>query len=263
MIDSHCHLDLPAFEQDWQAVLQRAHLAGVSRVLVPGTQAHLWQRQQTMASLQNAPLPIDITLGLHPYFLNQYDGIVKQTLHALEAQLTSSPPHVVGLGEIGIDSHIDVDMKLQLSVFNGQLQIANNFGLPIVLHHRKSHHLIFEALKKNHFVGTGVIHAFSGSIEVAKAYIDKGFYIGVGGTITYPRAAKTRETMAYLLTHYPSRLLLETDAPDMPINGRQGQRNSPEYLADVVSAMHDIGHGDVAQIIQQTTKNYLALFHPA
>jgi len=262
MIDSHCHLDLAAFSNDWLSVLDDAKAAGITRILIPGTQPDSWQHQQVIASHQPQLLPVDIALGLHPYFLPNNKLHIHQALHQLEEALTTVADKLVALGEIGLDGHISLDMALQQLAFKAQLHMAQEANLPVILHHRKSHHLIFEALKHTQFNGGGVIHGFSGSIEVAKAYMDNGFYIGVGGTITYERAVKTRQTVAYLLAHYPSRLLLETDAPDMPMQGRQGMRNSPSYLADVVMALSDLGHFSVGDIVNQTTKNYYALFHP-
>lgn len=260
MIDSHCHLDLPEFAQDWLSVLHRAKSAGVSRLLIPGTQSSRWHQQQVIASSHAHELDIDLALGLHPYFLPPNAETIRHELQLLENALSTKPRALVAVGEIGLDTHISVDIALQQHAFIAQLQLAQRYHYPVILHHRKSHHLIFEALKHAQFNGSGVIHAFSGSVDVAMAYIEKGFYIGVGGTITYERAIKTRNTVAYLLNHYPSRILLETDAPDMPMYGRQGQRNSPEYLGDVVAALCSLGHTTKAEIIQQTSHNYYQLF---
>lgn len=260
MIDSHCHLDLPAFENDWPDVLQRAKRAGVTRLLIPGTHLNHWHQAQRIASSSRHPFPIDIAIGLHPYFLPSNAHDITHALAQLESLLSSNDFTVVAVGEIGLDAHISVDMSLQKQAFDSQLQLAERYGYPVILHHRKSHHLIFESLKHTHFSGFGVIHGFSGSVDVAMAYIEKGFYIGVGGTITYERAIKTRNTVAYLLNHYPSRILLETDAPDMPMQGRQGQRNSPEFIGDVVNALCSLGHQSKADIVKQTTHNYYQLF---
>ena len=130
----------------------------------------------------------------------------------------------------------------------------------MILHHRKSHHLLFEALKKRRFQYGGVVHGFSGSIDVAKRYIDMGFSLGVGGTITYQRARKRRDTVAHLLKHQLDSVLLETDAPDMPMWGRQGQCNKPEYLVDVVNVLCGLGDCSAEHIISATTNNYTRLF---
>ena len=128
------------------------------------------------------------------------------------------------------------------------------------MHHRKSHHLLLEAFKQARYQGEGVIHAFSGSVEVAKRYIERGFYLGIGGTITYERAKKTRETLGYLLEHHFDNILLETDSPDMPMCGRQGEPNEPYYLNDVVEAISSTFSVAPSEVIATTTANYFRLF---
>ncbi|WP_334031499.1 TatD family hydrolase [Alteromonas sp. P256] len=167
------------------------------------------------------------------------------------------------IGETGLDGHIPVDMNVQKQVLHAHLNIADSFGLPVILHHRKSHHLLLEALKASSFKGRGVVHAFSGSIDVAKRYIDRGFCLGIGGTITYERAKKTRDTVTYLLRHHPEHILLETDAPDMPMSGRQGQPNMPHYLTDVVAALSGLSGIEPDEIKTITSANYARLFKPS
>ncbi|CAD5266379.1 TatD family deoxyribonuclease [Alteromonas sp. 38] len=264
MIDSHCHLDLPAFQGDWQSVISHATSAGLTRILIPGTQVSQWSTQlaiQSYANQNTKPISIDIACGLHPYFLSTHETDNDSALSILERLLSQSSARMVALGEIGLDGHIALPMLRQKEIFEVQLRLASEYALPVILHHRKSHHLIFESLKKTGFAEGGVIHAFSGSIEVAKAYIEKGFYIGVGGTITYDRAKKTKETIVYLLKHHPDRLLLETDSPDMPMQGRQGARNSPEYLGEVLEALGKLGEYDTQTLDAITTQNYFTLFH--
>ncbi len=128
------------------------------------------------------------------------------------------------------------------------------------MHHRKSHHLLFEALKLTPPLCGGVVHAFSGSIDDAKRYIDKGFCLGIGGTITYERAQKTRTTVTHLIEHNLEALLLETDAPDMPMQGRQGQPNLPRFLPDVVSTLQALSGIEGDSLIEATSHNYQRLF---
>jgi len=177
--------------------------------------------------------------------------------------LSSAQGCFSAIGETGLDGHIPVDMNVQKQVLHAHLDIADSFGLPVILHHRKSHHLLLEALKASSFEGRGVIHAFSGSKDVAKRYIDRGFCLGIGGTITYERAKKTRDTVTYLLRHHPESILLETDAPDMPMSGRQGQPNMPHYLKDVVAALSGLSDIEPDEINAITSANYAHLFKPS
>ena len=251
MIDSHCHLDLPEFEPDWQDVLNSAVKQGVERILIPGTAVSGWQRQQDMAA-DNAQL--DVAFGLHPYF---FPDEPDNALAALRQQLQTTTIKPVAIGEIGIDCAIDTPLKAQQALFEAQLEMASEQSLPVILHHRRSHHLLLESIKRSRFTQGGVIHAFSGSEQVARQYIDAGFKLGIGGTITYSRAQKTRQTVANIPLQH---LLLETDAPDMPMSGRQGARNEPQFIGEVVAALADL-HGITPEaVIEQTTANYFALF---
>ncbi|GGF75605.1 TatD family hydrolase [Alteromonas lipolytica] len=251
MIDSHCHLDLPQFESDWQEVIHQAALAGVSRILIPGTGVSGWQRQIRMALDCER---LDIAFGLHPYF---FPPDPQQALAALATQISVSPVRAVAIGEIGIDGTVTTPVAEQQDLFEAQLALATTWQLPVIIHHRQSHHFILQSIKRCHFKQGGVVHAFSGSREVARQYVAAGFKLGIGGTITYTRANKTREAVAEMAMEH---LLLETDAPDMPISGRQGQRNSPAYLGEVAEALAHIKHQPLSAVIAQTTANYFDVF---
>lgn len=250
MIDSHCHLDFPVFDPDRGSLLTNCQQLGISAVIIPGTQADHWHRQ--IALCQQHP-SLHFTLGLHPYFLSQYQPAQLDIL----AQLLSCYPNVLAVGEIGLDAAIKVDMTLQLKVFQAQLGIAKAFRKPLILHHRKTHNQIIQQLKRARFEYGGIIHGFSGSLQQAEAYIDMGFLLGVGATISYPRAQKTRNTV----TLVPEQsLVLETDAPNMPLNGRQGQRNSPEYLVEVLHCLAELRQQSQVTLAAATDKNVKGLF---
>lgn len=251
MIDSHCHLDLPAFEQDWMAVLARAEQSGLKRILIPGTTVQGWQRQLELA--EQSELPIDLAFGLHPYF---YPDKPQIALQALSAILGKRHPSVVAVGEIGIDGAIDTKISDQQALFEAQLDLAMEYQLPVILHHRRSHHLIFESLKRVGYANGGIVHAFSGSAQVAEAYIAQGFKLGIGGTITYPRARKTRETVSNTDL---SALVLETDSPDMPVAGKQGERNQPENLLIIAQQLADLKKCSFEAVVKQTSENYLSI----
>ena len=121
-----------------------------------------------------------------------------------------------------------------MALFEQQIALANELGLPLIVHHRQSHDLIAQSFKRCKPQFGGVIHAFSGSIQHAQYYIKMGFKLGVDGVITYQRAAKTRSVIASI---EPQHLLLETDAPSMPLSGYQGDINTPKRIIDVFSAL--------------------------
>jgi TatD DNase family protein len=275
MIDSHCHLDLLASKVDLHISLESAKADGVTRIMAPSINPSSWEALQALSEQYCSILPIDTALGLHPYFLtdsNQgsqtsatdaHEQGISESLERLEAAAANLHLSVKAVGETGIDGHINVPLTLQKRVLHAHLKLADAISLPVILHHRKSHHLLLEALKQAKYQGVGVVHAFSGSVEAAKAYIERGFYLGIGGTITYERARKTRDTLKYLLEYHFDKILLETDAPDMPMYGRQGAPNEPQYLTDVVDVIHELFAVSPDQTTSITTENYLRLFNAA
>lgn len=272
MIDSHCHLDLLASKVDLHTALESAKAGGLTRIMAPSINPCSWEAIQALSEQHSKLLPIDTALGLHPYFLTDSnqdntgsttdvpEHAIDENLEQLEAAAATLHPSVKAVGETGIDGHIDVPLTLQKKVLHAHLKLADRKALPVILHHRKSHHLLLEAFKQAKYQGIGVVHAFSGSVEAAKAYIERGFYLGIGGTITYERAQKTRDTLKYLLEHHFDKILLETDAPDMPMYGRQGAPNQPQYLSDVVDVIHKLFAISPKQAISITTQNYFRLF---
>ena len=246
LIDSHCHLDFSCFDNDRTEVLEGCKKLAVDIIVIPGTQASQWQKQIDLCHLYPQ---LRFALGLHPYFLKSFES-----LHLVELSqlLNKYQDKVLAVGEIGLDTHIDVDWNLQLQVFEQQLLIAEERMLPVILHHRNSHNELIRTLKAKKFTQGGIVHAFSGSVEVAKTYIDLGFKIGVGGGITYSRASKTRNTLAQLPINC---LVLETDAPDMPLMGKQGQRNSPEYLPEIFESLLSLRTETKQQLLQACYQN--------
>ncbi|MBO1255302.1 TatD family hydrolase [Alteromonas sp. 5E99-2] len=247
LIDSHCHLDLPDFSHDLAHVVSKAQGVGVQRMHIPGTTRAGWERQIGIA--KHYPC-IDYSFGLHPFFLNEH---WKCDLKTLENQF-SSVHQACALGEIGLDKVCSVPWLEQVSAFERQLALAKELRLPVILHHRKTHDSIMASVKRIQFHYGGIVHGFSGSIEVAKAYIDRGFVLGIGGTITYDRAVKTRNTLRQLPL---STMVLETDSPDMPMKGLQGIRNEPVNIVHVADCLSELLNEDLLTIKNTTSNNYL------
>lgn len=253
MIDSHCHLDFACFDDDRQSILAQCRLSHISKIVIPGTQATSWPQ---LISLCQSSSQLVFALGLHPYFL-QDDH--EQDFVLLEELLTRHRGDVVAVGEMGLDNSLQHKAGLQEDVFNQQLSLANTYQLPIIVHHRRSHNQLIRLLKAKLPSKGGIVHAFSGSLFEAQTYIDMGFKLGVGGTITYARAAKTRDVIRQVPL---SSLVLETDAPDMPLQGKQGQRNSPLNLPLVLMALQDLrreSKAEVAQVCRQNTLDILEM----
>lgn len=255
MIDSHCHIDLEAFDADRDEVLQRAFQLGIQRLLVLGLTN---QQFPKLIGLRQRYPQIDIALGLHPYFLKVQDDTNTQLMLDELSRLASlHREHFIAFGEMGLDGSLALDMTYQKKILSYQLQLATDYKKPVILHHRKSHNQLISLLKAQNYQGGGILHAFSGSYQEAKTYIDMGFLLGVGGTITYARAKKTRESIAKVPL---DKLVVETDSPDMPISGFQGERNQPSQLSLVVTALAELKKTSSIEVEQQTTENYLTLF---
>lgn len=260
MIDSHCHLDLACFDDDIEHVIQRALDTGVQQFIIPGIEPEHWIKSQRLA----AQFPqCYYTLGYHPFFyprtLNA--GSIEPMIATLIAQITQARDHrgLVGVGEIGIDRTLSTDLPLQIALFDAQLLVAKAHRYPVIIHHRKSHDQIIGRLKATQFDQGGVIHAYSGNADIAKQYIELGFCLGVGGTITYPRGHKTLSAVQQVGIEH---CVLETDAPDMPMSGRQGQRNEPAYLQDVLSVLvTSFPQMTANQIELITSSNVQRIFH--
>ena len=242
--DSHCHLDFIEFDACRDELIQRCATLNINRFIIPGITAKRWPRVLELCQKYSNALPC---LGLHPWWIAK---ATENDLLLLEQLINQHD--LAAVGEIGIDGAID-NIEKQTDYFVKQLYIAKKHSLPVVIHHRKSHHLIVPELKKANLEKGGVIHAFSGSYQQAKAYIDMGFKLGIGGTITYPRAIKTIKTVKKLPL---DSILLETDAPAMPLEGFQGEINSPEKIVDVFQQLCSIRE-ESPEILQQAIEQNL------
>lgn len=252
MFDSHCHLDFPPFDIDRPQLITECVQHGISHILIPATDVAGFER---IAQLHQAyPRQLSFALGLHPWWLTDD---TTQPISQLADWLARKPDGLVAVGECGLDFAIDGANKTrQLAVLEQQFELAVAYQLPVILHVRKAHNELLQLLKAYPSI-QGVVHAFSGSLKLAQQYIEQNMCLGVGGSITYLRANKTRHAIANVPL---SALLLETDAPDMPLSGFQGQRNSPLQLARVASTLAELQQLPVADIIAQTDENGAQLF---
>ncbi|EMS1125759.1 metal-dependent hydrolase [Klebsiella aerogenes] len=231
-IDTHCHFDFPPFTEDEPASIARAAQAGVGRIIVPSISAERFARVLALAEQHE---PLYAALGMHPIVIEQHDD---RGLAQLESYLIQRHPKLVAVGEIGLDLYRDdPQYDRQQALLEAQLRLAKRYDLPVILHSRRTHDKLAMLLKKHNLPRAGVVHGFAGSLQQAERFVQLGYKIGVGGTITYPRASKTRDVMARLPL---SSLLLETDAPDMPLNGFQGQPNRPEQAARVFDSLCEL-----------------------
>jgi TatD DNase family protein len=249
LVDTHCHLDVCDFDRDRQEVLKNARKLGVGRIVIPGIRKADWPQLIALCETESDLYP---ALGLHPYFL---DSHVPQDVAALQQVIERY--HPVAVGEIGLDFfRPELDRERQLALFEDQLSVAKAADLPVILHNRKAHDQMLSMLKKNPVKG-GICHAFNGSFQQAQQYIDLGFKLGFGGMLTYERSSKLRKLAAHLPIES---IVLETDAPDMPPASHQYQRNSPEYLPEILEALAQVRGEPASEMARQTTANACAVF---
>lgn len=278
LTDSHCHIDFDNFSNELASLLKQCYLHGIQRIIVPSIAPKNWQKVLELSTYNKAiPLPsfssisnknndekshgascqLFPCLGIHPWFLNDLDESVLAQLTSLVAKYADN---IVAIGEAGIDkviaqNHNNLDK--QITFFEHQLSLSNQYNLPIIVHHRRSHDIITPLLKKHKPKACGVIHAFSGSYQEAKNYIDLGFKLGIGGTITYDRAQKTIKAIKKLPRES---LLLETDAPSMPLQGLQGEDNSPLRLINILQCLAEIRSEPIDVLAQAIEINIDNLF---
>jgi len=244
LIDSHCHLDLPAFDTDRRQVIANARRRGVVAFVVPGTTAAAWPRLLELCRTEQGLYP---ALGLHPYFLADHRP---QHLEALRLLAMEARP--VAIGEIGLDFQLsNLDRKAQQALFRAQLRLAAELSLPVILHVRKAHDAVLKALEEIPVPG-GICHAFNGSLQQAERYMKLGFLFGFGGMVTYARSRRLHRLSCGLpLSH----LVLETDAPDMSGVRHRGRRNSPEYLPEILRAVARLRGLSQEEVARATTTN--------
>lgn len=247
-IDTHCHLDFSRIGKI-ETVLAQSTDVGVNQFIVPSVDGSNWQKTLDLSSkFAN----IHCGLGVHPHFLKD-----DNQLQQLTELATVHRENIVAIGEIGLDGVIDSPQHIQVDVLTQQLALAKMLELPVICHGHKALDILLKYLRLYQLPKGGVIHGFSGSIIQASEFIKLGFYIGIGGVITYERAQKTRRTVAQLPLEA---LLLETDSPDMPVNGFQGQVNFPKRIPIIAQHLSDLHNTSVDFIAEITTTNAKQLF---
>lgn len=249
LIDSHCHLDAPEFDRDRDAVVVRARAAGVRIQVLPAVEAAAWPKLRDICRGDDGLHP---AYGLHPMYLSAHR---EEHLRLLREWLGRE--RAVAVGECGLDYYVEgLDHNAQQDFFEGQLGIARDLDLPVIVHARRAVDAVIATLRR---IGglRGVVHSWSGSEQQARQLWEMGFMLGIGGPVTYERARRLRRTVAGMPLEY---LLLETDAPDQPDAGIRGQRNEPARLAHVLEAVASLRDESPEAIAHATRDNAIRLF---
>lgn len=244
LFDSHSHLDVPEFDADRAAVLARARAAGVVEQLVPAVDHDTWPGLRETCRDESGLYP---AYGLHPVYLDHHR---QEHLDALRDWIGREQP--LAIGECGLDFFVEgLDLEWQRTLFHGQLVLAREFDLPVVVHARRAVEEVYVTAKR---IGglRGIVHSFGGSGEQARQLAELGFLLGIGGPVTYERARRLRRLVADCPIEW---LVLETDSPDQPDAHHRGQRNEPARLTEVLRVVAELRDEDPERIASATRAN--------
>ena len=251
-VDTHCHLDMEAYQPDLDAVIALAAQHGVTRIITIGIDVPSSQRAVALAD--HYP-NVYATVGIHPH------DALQATPAALDALAElAQHPFVVGYGEIGLDyAKQYAPRDVQLKAFADQLHLAKQLKLPVVIHDREAHEDVRDLLRSvGPFPARGVMHCFSGNQELAREMVDSGLYLSIPGVATFANADMLREVIR---TVDLDCLLLETDGPFLAPVPYRGKRNEPKLMLYTAQLVADLKQITLEEVARATTANAVRLFH--
>src|SRR5215470_970792 len=257
LIDSHSHIDFPQFDEDRDAMLERAREAGIQTLLAIGTGPGPQKLDAAIPYAEKYEW-IYTSVGIHPHEAKEVTPA-----HLDELARLARHPKVIAWGEIGLDYFYDHSPRdLQAKVFSAEMELARAAKLPIIIHCRDAWDDCLAQIEReweSSGLG-GILHCFTGTLGHAERALDMGFLISFAGNATYPKAHNLREVAKAL----PIRnILIETDAPYLPPQPYRGKRNEPAYVAEVaktLAAVRDLAPEEIAAV---TAENFRRLFHIA
>jgi len=250
LIDTHCHLDMEPFDKDREEVINRAEGSDVKYMINAGS-----DRDGNLRGLELSGKYENVysAVGIHPHDAKTLDEKLFKEVKEWVRQ-----PKVVAVGEIGLDYHYLHSPKgVQIEAFRRQIAMANNFGLPIIVHSREAKKDTLRILQEEVTDVSGVLHCFSGDIDMAKKAMELGFYISFAGPVTFKKANELREVAKFVPDEF---LLIETDAPYLSPVPMRGKRNEPAYLKHTAWVIADLRGINVTDLARITTLNAMKLF---
>jgi len=258
LIDTHAHLDDPRFAGEIEPLLARARVFGVNRIITIGTD--LSTSREAIELTREYPDDLAAVVGLSPFDADLYDGDYAQALESLAQQ-----PEVVAWGEIGLEYHHDcAPHEVQKNVFLDQLRRARRLGLPVIIHDRDAHEDILSCLRQAEDFPAyreppyGVMHCFSGDLEVAKQAVELGYLISIAGVVTFKNARDYQE----IVRHLPlENLLVETDSPYLTPHPHRGKRNEPSFVRFTARKVAELQGVELTELARVTTANARRLFN--
>ncbi len=255
VVDSHCHIDMPQFDADRDAVVARARAAGVETMLVVGGVDAEAGHRRAVALAEDRGLPA--SAGVHPH-----EARLATTATYDELRGLARDRRIVAIGEIGLDFHYDHSPReVQRDVFRAQVRLARDVGLPVIIHTREADDETAALLEEEgaREVG-GVIHCFTGGPDLARRALALGFYVSFSGIVAFPRS----ETIQQVARTVPlDRLLVETDSPFLAPPPHRGKRNEPAFVVEVARKVAALREIPVDEVGRASAANFRALFRAA
>ncbi|MBR3890351.1 TatD family hydrolase [bacterium] len=247
LIDTHAHIDM---YQDCESVICDAKDNGVKKIIIPAVETQYFQK---ILDIANSYDDVFCMMGIFPSEAKTWNDDIIELIKEF-----SKNEKVVGIGEIGLDYYWDKSfVDEQKEVFIKQIKLANELGLPIAVHDREAHKDCFDILKEHNNGSDVVFHCFSGSPEFAKECIKEGWYIALGGVVTFKNAVKAKEVATEIPLEY---LLLETDSPYLTPVPYRGKENKPTYVKYVAEEIAKLRGITVEEVVSITTKNAEKVF---
>ena len=247
MIDTHCHI-YDEYYDDIDSIISEIKKAGIIKVIVNG--CDMKSNLEVLKLIEKYDIVYG-AIGFHPTELIEYND---ECLDWLEKNINNDK--IVAIGEIGLDYHYeDTNKSLQQSVFKKQLEIAHKYNKPVIVHSRDAIQDTYDIVSKYNVKGS--IHAFSGSLEMAKKFIKLGFCIGVGGVCTYKNAKNIVNVIEKIPIEY---ILLETDSPYLSPEPYRGRKNTPAYIPVIAKKVSEIKKSNLSEIKKVTSDNAISLF---
>lgn len=253
LVDSHCHLDFPDFDEDRDAVVARARAAGVGTMVTISTRVRQFEALKAMAGRYER---VYCSVGTHPHHANEEPDVTTDDLVRL-----AGDPIVVAIGEAGLDYHYDNAPRVaQAEGFRRHIAAARKTQLPLVIHARDADDDIAEILTEEMGKGAfpAVLHCFSSGAELARRGVELGFYVSFSGILTFKRSDELRAIAAAVPLE---RLLVETDAPYLAPVPHRGRRNEPAYVADTLQVLAEVRGLAPDAVASATTDNFFRLFN--
>ena len=252
IVDAHCHLESPELKDDLHKLLNDAYREGVVKIITSSVIIDEWYISKNIS--KNFP-EVEYTVGVHPWYVKDSHFDIYKKL----GEFYTENRDLIAIGEIGLDKKIDSPpFSLQQMIFEEQMKFAVDVNLPVIIHCRGAFNELAESLKK---VGMpkrgGIIHAFSGSVDIALTFIKKGISFSMGGALTYKPSKKRIETLRVI---YPEHFLLETDSPDIPPVGTEKPNVPANIILNLKGAEAIIGRS-AEEIAEITTKNAERIFN--